>query len=151
MSHPVAIPDALWRSFQTWVLAMDHDLVEAPHAPTQPARYTATPRPDHIRPIEPLTTRQFEVLVFLSRGYSSKQMARELGLSIDTVKNHLRSLYRTLGVRDRSAAIAVAFKRGILGRPKLERQIRAELQWETAQTTIPQHDRYFEARSIGAA
>lgn len=46
---------------------------------------------------EPLTSRQQEVLTLRLRGYSRSRIAKELSISIDTVKFHLRSLSRKLG------------------------------------------------------
>jgi PAS domain S-box-containing protein len=55
-----------------------------------------------------LTPRQSEVLRLLSRGYSTEQIARELYLSVETVRNHIRHLMRALGVHTRLEAVAVA-------------------------------------------
>jgi PAS domain S-box-containing protein len=53
-----------------------------------------------------LTPRQAEVLRLLEQGRSTKQIAQELHLSTDTVKNHVRHLLRALGVHSRLEAIA---------------------------------------------
>jgi PAS domain S-box-containing protein len=53
-----------------------------------------------------LTPRQVEVLRLLQRGLSTEQIARELHLSIDTVRNHIRHLLRALGVHTRLEAVA---------------------------------------------
>ena len=58
-----------------------------------------------------LTPRQVEVLRLLEQGRSTKQIAQELHLSPDTVKNHVRHLLRALGVHSRLEAIA-AVRRG---------------------------------------
>jgi PAS domain S-box-containing protein len=55
-----------------------------------------------------LTPRQSEVLRLLVRGYSTHQIARELHLSPETVRNHIRHLLRALGVHTRLEAVAVA-------------------------------------------
>ena len=55
-----------------------------------------------------LTPRQAEVLRLLERGLSTKQIARELHLSPDTVRNHVRHLLRALGVNSRLEAVAAA-------------------------------------------
>ena len=55
-----------------------------------------------------LTPRQAEVLRLLERGYSTRQIANELHLSLDTVRNHVRGLLRALGVHSRLEAVAVA-------------------------------------------
>jgi PAS domain S-box-containing protein len=55
-----------------------------------------------------LTPRQTEVLRLLEHGRSTHQIARELNLSIETVRNHIRHILRTLGVHSRLEAVAVA-------------------------------------------
>jgi PAS domain S-box-containing protein len=53
-----------------------------------------------------LTPRQTEVLRLLEQGRSTKQIAEELHLSIETVRNHIRRLMRALGVHSRLEAVA---------------------------------------------
>ncbi len=55
-----------------------------------------------------LTPRQVEVLRLLEQGRSTKQIAAELHLSTETVKNHIRRLFRALGVHSRLEAVAAA-------------------------------------------
>jgi len=55
-----------------------------------------------------LTPRQSEVLHLLEQGRSTKQIADELHLSLDTVRNHIRRLLRALGVHSRLEAVAAA-------------------------------------------
>ncbi len=55
-----------------------------------------------------LTPRQSEVLSLLERGHSTAQIAQELHLSLETVRNHIRHLLRALGVHTRLEAVAVA-------------------------------------------
>ena len=55
-----------------------------------------------------LTPRQVEVLRLLSQGHSTKQIAAELHLSTETVRNHIRRLFRALGVHSRLEAVAAA-------------------------------------------
>ena len=62
----------------------------------------ATAPPPH------LTPRQVEVLRLLEQGRSTKQIAAELHLSTETVRNHIRRLFRALGVHSRLEAVAVA-------------------------------------------
>jgi PAS domain S-box-containing protein len=61
------------------------------------------------RPPHPsLTPRQAEVLRLLERGHSTTQISGELHLSPETVRNHIRHLFRALGVHSRIEAVAVA-------------------------------------------
>ncbi|MGH3949625.1 MAG: response regulator [Pseudonocardiaceae bacterium] len=60
-----------------------------------------------------LTQRESEVLELLVSGHSNKGVASKLVVSEDTVKTHIRGLYRKLGVSDRSGAIAIALREGL--------------------------------------
>ncbi|MEV1026164.1 response regulator transcription factor [Streptomyces sp. NPDC050264] len=64
---------------------------------------------------ETLSAREREVLGLVSKGTSNKEIARELFISEATVKTHLTHIYGKLGVKDRAAAVAVAYDRKILG------------------------------------
>jgi PAS domain S-box-containing protein len=55
-----------------------------------------------------LTPRQGEVLHLLERGHSTKQIAAELHLSTETVRNHIRHLLRALGAHSRLEAVAIS-------------------------------------------
>jgi DNA-binding CsgD family transcriptional regulator len=57
-----------------------------------------------------LTPRQAEILDLLRQGHSTKQIALELHLSTETVRNHVRLLLRALGVRSRLEAVAVVYQ-----------------------------------------
>jgi|SRR5664279_39745 DNA-binding NarL/FixJ family response regulator len=60
-----------------------------------------------------LTQRESEVLSLLVASLSNKGIAAKLVVSEDTVKTHIRGLYRKLGVSDRGGAIAVALREGL--------------------------------------
>ena len=55
-----------------------------------------------------LTARQTEILHHLERGHSTRQIADELHLSVETVRNHVRALLRSLEVHSRLEAVAFA-------------------------------------------
>ncbi|MBO0511725.1 response regulator [Streptomyces beijiangensis] len=64
---------------------------------------------------ETLSAREREVLVLVAKGTSNREIARELFISEATVKTHLTHIYAKLDVKDRAAAVAVAYDRKILG------------------------------------
>jgi DNA-binding NarL/FixJ family response regulator len=53
-----------------------------------------------------LSGREEEVLVLLSQGYSNKEIAERLQLSVDTVRSHLKHIYEKMHVRSRTEAVA---------------------------------------------
>ncbi|MEM9018656.1 MAG: response regulator transcription factor [Verrucomicrobiota bacterium] len=61
-----------------------------------------------------LSPKEEEVLRHLAEGKPTKQIASEMGLSIHTVDTHLRNLYRKLEAPNQSAAVARAFRLGLL-------------------------------------
>jgi two-component system nitrate/nitrite response regulator NarL len=58
-------------------------------------------------PLTTLTRRELEVLSDLASGRTNKQIARDLGVSLNTVKFHVRNLFQKLGVNSRSQAISM--------------------------------------------
>lgn len=64
--------------------------------------------------LDKLTAREREVLGLLLRGFPNKAIASTLYLSESTVKSHLRSIFRKLGVRKRHEAQAVALQNGLI-------------------------------------
>ncbi len=63
-------------------------------------------------PFHPLSEREMEVLDCVVRGMSNKEIAGLLGISHQTVKNHVTSILRKFGVEDRTQAVVYALKRG---------------------------------------
>ncbi|MFF9689170.1 response regulator [Streptomyces sp. NPDC014623] len=64
---------------------------------------------------ESLSARECEVLRLVARGTSNREIAAELFISEATVKTHLTHVFAKLGAKDRAAAVALAYERGILG------------------------------------
>jgi len=60
----------------------------------------------------PLSPREMEILQFIAQGKSNKEIAYDLGISRQTVKNHMTSILRKLAVNDRTQAAIYALRRG---------------------------------------
>lgn len=65
-------------------------------------------------PEEPLSPREMEILRLLDRGMSNKQIARNLGVTINTVKWYLKGTYIKLGVSSRGESVSEARRRNLL-------------------------------------
>jgi DNA-binding NarL/FixJ family response regulator len=63
-------------------------------------------------PFHPLSHREMQVLTYVVGGKSNKEIAGLLGISHQTVKNHVTSVLRKFGVEDRTQAVVYALKRG---------------------------------------
>lgn len=61
-----------------------------------------------------LTPRQLEIMALLTSGLPNKQIARRLGIAVETVKTHLERIFERLGVGSRTEAVAVAMRMGVL-------------------------------------
>ncbi|MER8085434.1 response regulator [Streptomyces sp. NPDC058316] len=62
-----------------------------------------------------LSAREREVLALVAKGTSNRAIAAELFISEATVKTHLTHIFAKLGAKDRAAAVAIGYDRGILG------------------------------------
>jgi DNA-binding NarL/FixJ family response regulator len=80
-----------------------HEVVDAPHAGFAAATDT--------EPRALLTPREIEVLGAIGEGLTNKAIARRLDISLHTVKFHVESLFRKLGARTRTEALAKAAER----------------------------------------
>jgi LuxR family maltose regulon positive regulatory protein len=67
-----------------------------------------------VPPAEPLSEREYEVLRYLTTMLTAAEIATELGLSVNTVKAHMRAVYRKLGSTRRSEAVTRARQIGVL-------------------------------------
>ncbi len=61
---------------------------------------------------QPLSGREMEILTCITKGKSNKEVAQQLGISRQTVKNHMTSILRKLAVNDRTQAAVYALRRG---------------------------------------
>jgi DNA-binding NarL/FixJ family response regulator len=69
---------------------------------------------------ELITDRQFDILSYISRGHSNKQIARGLGLSENTVKVHVSAMLKSLGLTNRTQAGILGQKLGLAESVDLE-------------------------------
>ena len=65
-------------------------------------------------PIAPLSPRQAEILQSIVRGLSNPDIAKQLGISLDMVKEHTEALFQKLGVANRPEAVAIALRKHLL-------------------------------------
>ena len=64
--------------------------------------------------ISPLTARETEILDYIAQGYLNKQIAIRLGISEQTIKNHVTSILRKLNANARTDAVVLAIKQGLI-------------------------------------
>src|SRR5947209_11050719 len=77
------------------------------------------PRPAGLESPPRLTPRQREILDLIAAGLSTSEMATKLTISTETVRNHLRSVFKELDVHTRLEAIVTARRLGLLAPPAL--------------------------------
>ncbi|MBB2990060.1 ATP/maltotriose-dependent transcriptional regulator MalT [Mycolicibacterium iranicum] len=89
-------------------------LLAVAHADRGTLRVVLPPVQHGPSPEEPLSVREIEILRLLERGLSNKQIARTLGVTINTVKWYLKGTYIKLGVASRGESVSEARRRRIL-------------------------------------
>lgn len=67
---------------------------------------------EKFEPISPLSAREMEILQCVTRGQSNKEIAQSLGISHQTVKNHMTAILTKLKLEDRTQAAVFALRRG---------------------------------------
>lgn len=67
-----------------------------------------------------LTARERDVLALVCRGMADKEVARALGVSLNTARNHVAALYRKIGVHSRTAAVLWAQERGLVAEERVK-------------------------------
>lgn len=67
-----------------------------------------------IASLQPLSRREFQVLQLIADGLENQAIANILFVSVETVRTHVKSILRKLAARDRTHAVAVAFRAGVL-------------------------------------
>ena len=89
------------RLFQNFYQAELTDLTEKPGKETLASDMT-------------ISVREKEILTFVAQGQANKRIAIELGISEQTVKNHVTSVLRRLHAKDRTEAVVIAIKQGLI-------------------------------------
>ncbi|MBC7264790.1 MAG: response regulator transcription factor [Chloroflexi bacterium] len=83
--------------------------------------FQAVPSADAGRTAE-LNDTQVNILELLAKGLSNRQIAEELGLQVQTIKNNLGTIFRELGVTNRTAAVMMALGLGFISLEPLENE-----------------------------
>jgi DNA-binding NarL/FixJ family response regulator len=93
----------------------EHDTLDDSYGVRADAILLAPPRIDEEDPlVEPLTVRELEVVDLLAKGMSNKLIARSLEISDETVKFHLSAIFGKLGAVNRTDAVRLAIRRGLV-------------------------------------
>jgi len=79
----------------------EHWLSKVPPSPTAPIAADPAAPPEPRRPADTLTRREKSVISCLMQGWRNREIARQLTITEQTVKNHLRTIYDKVGVSDR--------------------------------------------------
>ncbi len=74
---------------------------------------------------EPLSSREIEVLQLVATGATNRQIAKDLVVSVNTVKVHLRNIFTKLGVESRTEATLIAIREGLISVPVTEGETEA--------------------------
>jgi len=91
-----------------------HDARRAGHHADGWLTAAADGRDDEPAAPEPLTAREHQVLELLAEGFPNKLIAARLGISDQTVKFHVASICGKLGAANRTEAVRLALRRGLL-------------------------------------
>jgi DNA-binding NarL/FixJ family response regulator len=67
-----------------------------------------------LQPVETLTRREMQTLQHLAEGFANKEIALRMGISVQTVKYHIASIYSKLGVNNRTEAVRVGILQGLI-------------------------------------
>ena len=76
------------------------------------------PAPTGQRLVDPLTERELQVLRLLASDLDGPDIARELVVSLNTLRTHTRNIYAKLGVNNRRAAVRRAVELDLMARPR---------------------------------
>ena len=115
-SPPVGLLQSLARRHRTWTFVRHLAAVVSP--PDRPAAARPGPGPEDTADqlLDPLSTRELDVLRYLASDLDGPAIARELGVSLTTVRTHTQHVYTKLGVNSRRAAVRRAHQLRLFSR-----------------------------------
>lgn len=108
---------ALIKRSATGEYVINEQLLEKPYVAARVLEQFRTATSNDLAPTSafaPLTDRELEILKKVSDGLTNAEIGYALGISAQTVKNHVTSILRKLAVNDRTQAVVTALKRGWL-------------------------------------
>lgn len=104
------------RQVSRGIFLINDNVLSRPHVASRVLRtfreMAAEEEPEAAPLYTPLSTREVEILDYISRGNSNKEIAKSLKISDQTVKNHITSILKKLNVNDRTAAVVHALRHG---------------------------------------
>ena len=78
------------------------------------SRIQGKPTKETIAFLSQLSSQEIEILNYIAQGYLNKQIANKLGISEQTIKNHVTSILRKLNANARTEAVVIAIKQGLI-------------------------------------
>ncbi len=115
-ASPEELIDTIRRTFHGQYL-INEELFNNPKVASQVLRIfqELTMPGEELRPfLAPLSPRETEVIDLIAQGNSNKDTANQLGISEQTVKNHVASIMRKLVANDRTHAVVIALRQGLI-------------------------------------
>ncbi len=117
-SEPEDIVDAI-QSAASHNHLFNHDLltqvIQQSYVPQQEETAATSKMDDHLPELlEPISDREFDVLRLMAKGMSNTDIADELQVSVTTIKTHVTHIFKKLNANDRTQAVVLALRYGIV-------------------------------------
>lgn len=117
LSHPVVMVERdAWPALSGWCHVAGFSVTQASDGSPRYRVSSPSEAPHHAHRTTRavVTLRESQVLTGVARGMSIEDVAAVLGLSENTVRHHLKKIYRRLGARSRAHAVALAYELGVI-------------------------------------